>query len=281
MGRLRFTKMQGTGNDYVYLNLTEEQVSKPQDLAIRLSDRRFGIGSDGLVLIDRGRQADLSMRMFNADGSESEMCGNAIRCVAKYGFEHGLVQKTELTVETLAGTKEISLILDDWGRVDSVRVNMGLPELDPARIPALVEGTRCIDQTFDFGSFAIKGTLVSMGNPHLVTFVEDLENTPVGVWGPIIETDPRFPNRINVEFLQLVDSGHAKQRTWERGSGETLSCGTGASAALVAGVLTSRLTSPARIQLLGGELTIEWPGEGGALLMSGDAVEVFEGHVER
>lgn len=272
--------MQGTGNDYIYLNVCDEPVSKPEDLARRLSERRFGIGSDGLVLIGRGETADLSMRMFNADGSEAEMCGNAIRCVARYGFEHGLVEKTGLSIETLAGTKKVELILDDWGRVASVRVGMGVPELDPKCLPAIFEGPRFIDQLVEFEGFSLKGTLVSMGNPHFVTFVEDLEKTPVELWGPIIEKDPRFPKRINIEFVQVTNKTHAKQRTWERGSGETLSCGTGASAALVAGILTNRLVSPAVIELLGGKLSIEWPGEGSTLLMSGEAVEVFEGQVE-
>ncbi len=272
--------MQGIGNDYVYVNLTQEHVSKPEELARKLSDRRFGIGGDGLVLIDKSDKADLSMRMFNADGSESEMCGNAIRCVARYGFEHGLVEKTELTVSTLAGIKFISIQQDDWGRFVSARVNMGVPVLDPARIPALVEGAQVVDHLFDFESYHFQGTLVSMGNPHLVTFVDHVDLAPVSSLGPLIERCKLFPNRINVEFVEVLGPQRAKQRTWERGSGETLGCGTGASAVLVAGVLTGRLKSPAVLELLGGELTLDWAGPGHPLFMTGPATEVFEGSLE-
>ena len=280
MGKLRFTKMQGTGNDYVYVNLTEETVSKPEELARRISDRRFGVGGDGLVLIDKSDQADLSMRMFNADGSESEMCGNAIRCVAKYGFEHGLVTKSELTVHTLAGIKQIELKEDDWGRVDMVRVNMGVPELSAKLIPAQMDRAPAIDHIFQIEGQEIRGTLVNMGNPHFVTFVQDIQTAPVTTLGPIIENYELFPNRINIEFVQVLSPTHALQRTWERGSGETLACGTGASAALVAGVLTNRLENLATIELTGGKLHIEWPGEGSSLFMSGPAVEVFSGEFD-
>jgi len=272
--------MHGIGNDYVYINLTEEQVSLPAELARKISDRHFGVGADGLVLIDRSPIADLSMRMFNADGSESEMCGNAIRCVAKYGYEHGLVDKTKLEIDTLAGVREVELQLDDWGRAGLVRVNMGVPELAGNRIPSTFGSEPMIDTPIEIDGQTFQATLVNMGNPHFVTFVDDVDQLDVARLGPMIEGCSLFPNRINVEFVQILSPTSAKQRTWERGSGETAACGTGASATLVAGLLTGRLEKHSTIELTGGRLQIAWEGRNHPLFMSGPAVEVFEGTLE-
>jgi len=272
--------MHGIGNDYVYVNLTEEEVQRPAELARKISDRHFGIGADGLVLIDRSEKADLSMRMFNADGSESEMCGNAIRCVAKYGYEHGLVQTTHVSVDTLAGLRELEVQLDDWGRVDSVRVNMGIPELSANRIPSTFGSDPMIDTPIEIEGQTFLATLVNMGNPHFVTFVDDLDRIDVKTWGPRIEGSSLFPNRINVEFVEVLSPTHARQRTWERGSGETAACGTGASATLVAGLLTGRLEKHSTIELIGGKLQIAWEGRNHPLFMTGPAVEVFQGTLE-
>ena len=270
--------MQGAGNDYIYVNLSQEELSKsPAELAQMLCDRHFGIGGDGLVLIDKGQGTDLTMRMFNADGSEAEMCGNAVRCVAFYGLINGLTDKKSVSVHTKAGVKQIEILEVNPARI---RVNMGVPDLRPAFLPARVEGERVLDQEFDFGGTKIRGSLVSMGNPHLVTFVDNLDTLDIETLGPLIEQDPRFPNRINIEFVQVFSPERARQRTWERGSGETLACGTGASAVLVAGALTGRLGRKAHITLLGGELTLEWEGEGKPLFMTGGAVKVFDGELD-
>ncbi|WP_429885702.1 diaminopimelate epimerase [Geoalkalibacter halelectricus] len=274
---MKFAKMHGAGNDYVYVNGFETQVADPAALAIELSNRNFAIGADGLILILPSDQADVRMRMFNADGSESEMCGNGIRCVAKYAYDHGLVKKTEISAETGAGILTLQLFPNDQGKVSRVRVNMGRPRLKRGEIPMTgpaeeeVVGAelRVLDRTFHI-------TCVSMGNPHCVIFVDNVAEFPVAKYGPVIENHPLFPRRTNVEFVEVVSRGEVKQRTWERGSGETLACGTGASAVTVAGVLTGHTERCIVNHLLGGDLEMEW-SQDGQVFMTGPAVQVFEG----
>lgn len=280
MSRLRFTKMEGAGNDYLYVNLFEEEVSNPSELAKRLSHRRFGIGADGLVLIAPSEVADLRMIMFNADGSQAEMCGNAIRCVAKYGFDRGLVHHKRFTIETLDGIKELEVLPDSHNMANLIKVNMGVPVTDAPKIPSTLPPGEALDQELDFGDFRLTGSLVSMGNPHFVTFVEDPGSLNLEQMGPKVEHASYFPNRINTEFCKVLSPKEVDQRTWERGSGETWACGTGASAVAVAGILTGRLESPVVVHLKGGDLMIEWAGPGQPLFMTGGATEVFEGSVE-
>ena len=277
MNILNFTKMEGAGNDYIYVNLFEENVKHPGELAKIISHRHFGIGSDGLVLIAPSDNADLRMIMFNSDGSESEMCGNAIRCVGKYAFERNLVQSKQISVETGAGIKTLDLNVDQNNKVDTVTVLMGEPELDARLIPSTLDGKQIVDQAFSFGALELKGTLVSMGNPHFVTFVENVEETPVKEWGPIIEHSDYFPNRINIEFVQIVSDKEVIQRTWERGAGETWACGTGASAVCVAGILNGVTTETITNHLTGGDLKLTWQGAGNQVVMEGPAREVFSG----
>ncbi|KIH75719.1 diaminopimelate epimerase [Geoalkalibacter ferrihydriticus DSM 17813] len=274
---MKFAKMHGAGNDYVYVNGFETPVDDPVALAIELSNRNFAIGADGLILILPSDKADVRMRMFNADGSESEMCGNGIRCVAKYAYDHGLVKKTEITAETGAGILTLQLFPNDQDKVSRVRVNMGRPRLKRGEIPMTgpaeeeVVGAelKVLDRTFHI-------TCVSMGNPHCVIFVDNVHEFPVAKYGPVIENHALFPRRTNVEFVEVVSRGEVKQRTWERGSGETLACGTGASAVAVAGVLTGHTERRIVNHLLGGDLELEWT-EDGQVFMTGPAVQVFEG----
>jgi diaminopimelate epimerase len=236
---MNFTKMHGAGNDYVYVNCFKETIADPTDLAIKVSNRNFGIGSDGLILIMPTENADVRMRMFNSDGSESEMCGNGIRCVAKYAYDHGIVSKKEITAETGAGILTLQLFTDSDNKVDRVRVNMGKPRLTKVEIPMLGEPTdgQTVGQPLNILHTTFNITTVSMGNPHCVIFVDDVENFQVEKYGPLIENHDLFPRRTNVEFVQIISRSEVRQRTWERGAGETLACGTGASAVCVAGVL--------------------------------------------
>ena len=274
---MRFAKMHGAGNDYVYINSFAEAVADPAALAQAVSNRQFGIGSDGLILILPSEVADVRMRMFNADGSEAEMCGNGIRCVAKYAYDHGLVTNKEIRVETGAGVKPLQLFTNAADKVERVRVNMGQPMLRRSLIPmagpeaeqVVAESLTVLDRTFAI-------TCVSMGNPHCVIFVDDVDAFPVELYGPAIENHPSFPRRINVEFVQVLSSGEVRQRTWERGAAETLACGTGASAVTVAGVLTGRTDRRLLNHLRGGDLEMEW-AEDGDIYMTGPAVQVFEG----
>jgi diaminopimelate epimerase len=279
---MKFTKMQGAGNDYVYINCFEEWVEHPEQLSIRLSNRKFGIGSDGLILILPSESADVRMRMFNADGTESEMCGNGIRCVAKYAYDHGLVTSREITAETGAGILALNLSTDNRNKVQKVRVNMGAPRLTRAEIP--MNGRkedRVVAEPLNIlhSTFSITFTCVSMGNPHCVIFVDDVENFKVEKYGPLIENHDLFPRRTNVEFVQVISPSEVRQRTWERGSGETLACGTGASAVCVAGVLNGVTGNRILNHLSGGDLELEW-SEDGKVFMTGPAVEVFSGEIE-
>jgi diaminopimelate epimerase len=276
---MKFTKMQGAGNDYVYVNCFEETVANPQQVAIQVSNRNFGIGSDGLILIMPSDKADVRMRMFNSDGSESEMCGNGIRCVAKYAYDHGIVSKTEITAETGAGILTLQLVPGNDGTVEKVRVNMGPPRLTRGEIPmtgdaaarVIAEPLIILDRTFQI-------TCASMGNPHCVIFVDDVENFPVSTYGPLIENHEMFPRRTNVEFVQIFSRAEVRQRTWERGAGETLACGTGSSAVTAACVLNDLTGKQILNHLLGGDLEMEWAQDGN-IYMTGPAVEVFNGEI--
>lgn len=274
---MKFTKMHGAGNDYVYVNCFEEVVDDPAGLARQVSNRNFGIGSDGLILILPSEGADLRMRMFNADGSEAEMCGNGIRCVAKYAYDHSLTKKTKVHIETGSGILELNLLLNSEGLVGSVTVAMGRPRLTRAELPMTgAVGEQAVNVPLEVGGRLLELTCVSMGNPHAVVFVDDVEQFPVTEVGPVIERHPWFPKRINVEFVQVVSRSEVIQRTWERGAGETLACGTGAAAVTVAGVLTGRTERKITNHLRGGDLLMEWI-EDGEVMMTGPAVEVFSG----
>lgn len=277
MAVINFTKMEGAGNDYVYVNLFEETVAHPEELAREMSHRRFGIGGDGLILVAPSDTADVQMIMYNMDGSKAEMCGNGIRCVGKFALENGLVKNPSLKVETGSGIKLLQLEQDSTGFVTSARVDMGVPVLKAADIPSTLAGDSVVDQLFEFEGFTLNGTLVSMGNPHFITFVDDVEQTPVTEWGPVVENDDRFPQRINVEFVQVVSPSEVIQRTWERGAGETWACGTGASAVCVAGRLTDRTDTTILNHLKGGDLTLTWEGPESQVIMEGPAREVFRG----
>ena len=277
---IRFTKMQGLGNDYVYIDCTkmeEEEIAIISKLAKKISDRHFGVGSDGLILICKSDIADFKMTMFNSDGSQSEMCGNGIRCVGKFVYDKGLTTKTELLVETLAGIKKLKLIVED-GVVNSVTVDMGSPILEPKLIPVISNeeivknlSIHVIDQDFIF-------TCVSMGNPHAVAFVKDVDNFDVEKYGSILEVDEHFPKRANIEFVEIVDQTTVKMRVWERGTGKTLACGTGACATVIACTLNNLVKNNEviKVKLLGGDLDIKWDK---SVYMTGNARTVFEGEI--
>lgn len=276
---MKFTKMQGLGNDYVYVNCFEEKVENPSELAVKVSDRHFGIGSDGLILIRPSEVADFRMTMFNADGSESEMCGNGIRCVGKYVYDYGLTDKTEVSVETLAGIKYLKFIIKD-GKVDMVTVNMGEPILKPELVPVVGEGDAVIDSPIEVAGKEYKMTCVSMGNPHSVVFVDDVDNFPLHEVGPLFEHHKAFTRRVNAEFCQVIDRTHAKMRVWERGTGETLACGTGTCATAVACILNGKTEDEMTITLLGGDLIIRWDREKNVIYMTGPARVVFDGEID-
>ncbi len=274
---LKFIKMHGTGNDYIYIDARKRKLQDPEKMAVVMSDRHFGVGSDGLILIMASREADFKMRMFNADGSEAEMCGNGIRCFAKYVFDHGLTDKRQITVETPAGIKYLNLELKNR-LVDKVRVDMGEPILMRDKIPMEGSHGTVIGETLQLADgVKFEITAVSMGNPHVIVYVEDVKNFPVEKYGPMIENHPLFPNRTNVEFVQTLGENEVVQRTWERGSGETMACGTGASAVTVAGVLNKKSARKITIHLNGGELETEWREDDGHVYLRGPAVEVFHG----
>lgn len=276
---MKFTKMHGAGNDYVYIDCFAQAVpSDLPELARQIADRRFGVGGDGLILIRPSESGDARMQMFNADGSESEMCGNGLRCVAKYVYDHGIARKRQLTLETGAGLLPVDLDIGSDDRVRQVTVDMGPPRLEAAEIPTtLLAAGLIVDHELQVGEQSLRVTCVSMGNPHCIVFVDHATDDLVLGLGPMIERDPRFPKRINVEFVEVVSPGEVKQRTWERGSGETWACGTGASAVCVAGVLTGRTERSILNHLLGGDLTLEWKEDSGHVWMTGPATEVFSG----
>jgi diaminopimelate epimerase len=275
---MRFTKMHGIGNDYIYVNCFEEPLPKdPKTLAQKMSDRHFGIGGDGLILIcpsDNG--ADARMRMYNADGSEAEMCGNGLRCVAKYAYDYGIKRGQTLRIQTGRGILTVDLDVKN-GKVDRVQVNMGQPILEAAKIPTKLAGNPPLDVPLTVDGRTMQVTCVSVGNPHCVTYVERATDDLVLGLGPKIEHSPMFPARVNVEFIEICSPREIRQRTWERGSGETLACGTGASAVCVAGVLTGRTERRIINHLRGGDLELEWRESDGCVYMTGPATEVFTG----
>lgn len=279
---MKFTKMHGTGNDYIYVNGFEEKIDNPSEAAIRWSDRHKGIGSDGLVLILPSETCDFKMRMFNADGSESEMCGNASRCIGKYVYDKGMTTKTEVSLETLAGVKILELFLGDDGKVDTVTVDMGEPVLEAALIPTRLEGSAIINNPVIFGQdLQYNITTVSMGNPHAVIFTGGIDKLDLTKIGPQIENAEIFPNRTNTEFIDVVSMDKVMMRVWERGSGETMACGTGACASVVAGVLNKLTNRKVEVELLGGALTIEWRESDNHVYLTGTATTVFEGETEQ
>lgn len=277
---MKFTKMHGTGNDYIYVNGFEEKINNPSRFAIQYSDRHKGIGSDGLVLILPSDTSDFRMQMFNADGSEAEMCGNASRCIGKYVYDKGLTTKTEVTLETLAGIKKLKLFLDNDNKVESATVDMGEPILDSNLIPTTIEKSPVIDEPVVFDDLLTYNiTCVSMGNPHAVIFTNGIDKLDLPKIGPKIENAAIFPRRTNTEFIEVISRNKIKMRVWERGSGETLACGTGACASVVAAVLNGLTERKTTVELLGGELTIEWNESDNHVYLTGSATTVFEGTI--
>lgn len=273
---MKFTKMHGIGNDYVYINAFEEEVTAPEQLAVAISDRHFGVGGDGLVLIMPSKIADAKMRMFNSDGSEAEMCGNAIRCVGKYLYDHRIVTKETLTIETLAGIKLLNLEIKN-GLVNAVKVDMGEPILQSDLIPVNGDSRIIIDEPIAVNGRNYRFTAVSMGNPHCVIFVPEITDAMVLTDGPALEIHSLFPRKINVEFVKVNSRTSLTMRVWERGSGETMACGTGACASVVAAILNKLTDRLVTVKLLGGELLIEWEPVSNHVFMTGPAVTVFEG----
>ena len=276
---MKFTKMQGLGNDYVYVNCFEEKIENPPAVARYVSDRHFGIGSDGLIMINPSEVADFEMEMYNADGSRGEMCGNGIRCVAKYVYDYGLTDKTQISVETLGGFKYLDLTVED-GKVVLVKVDMGKPELKSDLIPIISENEKVIDEPIEVDGQVYHMTGVSMGNPHTVIYVDDVKNLDLEKIGPKFENHERFPKRINTEFVHCIDRNTVEMRVWERGSGETLACGTGACAVAVASILNNLTDTRVTVKLLGGDLQIEWDREKNHVFMTGPAKVVFDGVID-
>ena len=280
---MKFTKMQGIGNDYVYVNCFEEKVENPSELAVKISNRNFGVGSDGLILIKPSEVADFTMEMYNADGSQSEMCGNGIRCVGKYVYDYGLTDKESISVETLAGIKYLDFTIEN-GKVALITVNMGSPELVPEKVPVNVDAIKgvsdseksglaqVVDKTLEVDGKEYNVTCVSMGNPHCITFVDDTASFPLEEEGPKFEFHAAFPNRVNAEFIQVLSRNEVNMRVWERGSGETLACGTGACASTVACILNGLTDEAITLHLLGGDEN--------AVFMTGPAKVVFDGEID-
>lgn len=303
---MKFTKMQGCGNDYVYINCFEEKIDNPEELAIRLSDRHFGIGGDGVIFIRPSDVADCMMDMYNLDGSRGKMCGNGIRCVGKYAYDHGIVNSTNIKVETLSGIKTLTLNPGADGKIETVKVDMGKAIFDPKEIPlnlsilqdnsstvtadtstttgsagaSTTTGTSCIkNYPLTINGREFKFTFVSMGNPHAVTFIDNTASLDILAYGPEAEVHPMFPEKANIEFIQVVDRTHVNMRVWERGSGETFACGTGACAAVVACVENGLTDTEVEVKLLGGTLKIAYDRTTGEVEMTGPAVEVFSGEI--
>ena len=277
---MKFTKMHGIGNDYVYVNCLKEKVEDPAGVARFVSDRHFGIGSDGLILIKPSEVADFQMDMYNADGSRSEMCGNGVRCVAKYVYDYGLTDKTEVDIETGAGIKHIVLTIRD-GKVEKARVDMGEPILKPELVPVKGEGDRLVNEPILVDGQQYRMTCVSMGNPHAVVFLdEDVKDLDIEKIGPKFENHERFPKRTNTEFMNVLDRHTMSMRVWERGSGETLACGTGTCASVVAAVLNGFTERDVLVHLLGGDLEIHWDEKDNHVYMTGSATTVFDGEID-
>ena len=275
---MKFTKMHGIGNDYVYVNCFEESVKNPAEVSKFVSDRHFGIGSDGLILISPSAIADFCMNIYNADGSQAEMCGNGIRCVAKYVYDYGLTDKTEISVETLAGIKYLRLQVEN-GKVASVEVNMGAPILEPKEIPVAVEESPVVNVPVEVKGKIYHMTCVSMGNPHAIIFMNNVKDLDIEAIGPYFENHMVFPKRTNTEFVEVLDRNTVNMRVWERGSDETLACGTGACATTVACILNDKTENEVTVHLLGGDLKIRWDREANQVYMTGPATVVFDGEI--
>lgn len=270
--------MQGLGNDYVYVNCLKEKVPNPPETARRVSDRHFGIGSDGLIMINPSEKADFEMEMYNADGSRAEMCGNGIRCVGKYVYDYGLTDKTEIAVETLAGIKYLHLTVEGDKAVE-IRVDMGTPVLDAEEIPVVSQNEQVVDEPITVEGSEYRMTAVSMGNPHTVVFIEDVKGLEIEKIGSKFEMHSRFPKRVNTEFVRVIDRTTVEMRVWERGSGETLACGTGACAVAVACILNGLTEDEVTVKLLGGDLKIYWDRKADKVYMTGPATVVFDGEI--
>lgn len=277
---MKFTKMQGCGNDYIYIDGAKEKMAQEEKEAFvrRVSDRHFGVGGDGVIFINPSDEADFEMEMYNADGSRAEMCGNGIRCVAKYVYDKGLTDKNDISVISCGKIKYLQLFLQD-GKVDTVRVNMGAPELTADLVPVICERKQAVDETIRVQGQDYKMTCVSMGNPHAVVFMDGVKDLDIEKTGPYFENHERFPKRTNTEFVEVIDRRHVFMRVWERGTGETLACGTGACATVVACILNGLTEETVTVTLLGGELTITWDREADLVYMTGPAVTVFEGSI--
>lgn len=277
---MKFTKMHGIGNDYVYVNCLEETVENPSEIAKFVSDRHFGIGSDGLILIKPSRRADFEMDMYNADGSQGAMCGNGIRCVAKYVYDYGLTDKTSISIDTLSGIKYLELTVEG-GKVALVRVDMGEPILNAGQIPIVSENPQVLDEPIEIDGKLYRMTGVSMGNPHAVVYLEDVKGMDIESIGPKFEKHPCFPDRVNTEFVRVLDEHTIEMRVWERGAGETLACGTGACAAAVSSILNGYVKDgePVTVHLLGGDLQILWDRRKNTVFMTGSAEVVFDGEI--
>ncbi len=278
---MKFTKMHGCGNDYVYFDCTETEIADESAAAKALSDRHFGIGGDGIIIIKKGKKAEFEMVMYNADGSRGAMCGNGIRCVAKYVYDKGLTDKTNISIESMGAVKYIDVSVKD-GKVESARVDMGAPILSAKDIPVICEGERAINVPITVDGKEYKMTCVSMGNPHAVVFIENSpKEFPLEKIGPLFENNAVFPDRTNTEFIKIIDRKNLEMRVWERGSGETLACGTGACASAVAAILNGYADNDVTVHLLGGDLEISWSGkEGDSVFMTGPATTVFEGEID-
>ncbi len=283
--KLNFTKMEGIGNDYIYINGFREhiEVEKKPELVRKLSDRHFGIGGDGVIFINKGEKAEFEMEMYNADGSRAQMCGNGIRCVAKYVYDNGLTDKTDITVESFGSVKYLKLTVNGENKVESVRVNMGAPILKAANVPVISKNEQVIDEEIEVLGKTYRMTCVSMGNPHAVVFVDDIDDMKsfdLEAVGKYFENHERFPERVNTEFVRVIDRNNVQMRVWERGTGETLACGTGACATTVVCVLNGRTDNLVHVQLLGGVLTCEWDRAANLVYMTGPATTVFTGEIE-
>lgn len=278
---MKFTKMQGIGNDYVYVNCLEETVENPGEVARKVSDRHFGIGSDGLILIKPSLEADFEMDMYNSDGSQGAMCGNGIRCVAKYVYDYGLTDKDEISIATKSGIKYVKLQVEN-GKVKTVRVDMGAPILNAGLIPIVSENPQVINEAITAVGREYRMTGVSMGNPHAVVYIDDVKGLDIEKIGPLFETHPCFPDRVNTEFSRVLDDHTVEMRVWERGAGETLACGTGACAVAVASILNGYVVKdqPVTIKLLGGDLEIFWDQQKNTVFMTGPAEVVFDGEIK-
>ena len=275
---MKFTKMHGIGNDYVYVNCFQEKVDNPSEVAKFGSDRHFGVGSDGLILIKPSQIADCEMDMYNLDGSQGAMCGNGIRCVAKYVYDYGIVPKTTLRIATKSGIKELNLTVEN-GKVSLVRVNMGSPILEASKIPVVSDQSQAVNQPIKVNGHTYYFTGVSMGNPHAVVYLDDVDNLDIEKIGPAFEKHPVFPDRVNTEFVKVIDRKTLKMRVWERGSGETLACGTGACAVAVSSILNNLTGEEVTVKLLGGDLKIHWDRLENLVYMTGPATTVFDGEI--